>query len=66
MTKNIKGLKPVVIDGIAREGEVVNIVSVPKIGKSWMGGGLLLSIIMGLDWLYKFPTTPGNVLLIDN
>jgi hypothetical protein len=66
MSKNVKGMKPVVIDGLLRESEVANLVSVPKIGKSWMVGGLLLSVSTGRDWLQKHCTTAGNVLLIDN
>lgn len=55
-----------VIDGIGRMGETVNINADPKIGKSWMLYGLLLSIITGRDWLGYYPTTKGKVLLIDN
>lgn len=66
MSKKVKGMKPIVIDGLLRESEVANLVSVPKIGKSWMVGGLLLSVSTGKDWLHKHPTTAGNVLLIDN
>ncbi len=57
---------PVVVDGLFREGDVVNVVAAPKAGKSWLGYGLGLSIVTGRPWLNTFPTTQGRVLLIDN
>lgn len=55
-----------VVDGLFRAGEVANIVSVSKVGKSWLAYSLLLSIATGRDWLDRFPTRRGKVLLIDN
>jgi hypothetical protein len=59
-------LHPPVIDGLLREGETGNIVSYSKVGKSWLGYGLALSVIAGQTWLGRFPTCPGRVLLCDN
>lgn len=54
-----------VIDGLFRRGDVANIVAKSKVGKSWTGYGMALSVITGRDWL-GFPCRPGRVLLIDN
>jgi hypothetical protein len=59
-------LHPPVIDGLLRQGEVMNIISVSKIGKSWLLYTILLSIVSGESWLGRFATTRGRVLLIDN
>jgi len=59
-------LPPPVIDGLAREGETVNIIAPSKIGKSWLGYDLALSVITGNPWLDTFQTSRGRVLLIDN
>lgn len=56
--------KPVV-HGLFRSGETVNLIANPKVGKSWLGYHLALSIISGQEWL-GFSTRPGKVLLIDN
>jgi len=57
-------LRPFVIDGLLREGEVMNIVAGPKIGKSWLSLGLVLAVAAGTDWLVM-RTSRGRVLLID-
>jgi hypothetical protein len=59
-------LRPPVIDGLARQGEVVNIISNSKAGKSWFLHLLLHDFIAGREFLGRFATTPGKVLLIDN
>lgn len=59
-------LKPPIIDGLLRRGETANLISHSKVGKSWLAYGLAISIILGRDWLGRFATTPGRVLLIDN
>ena len=41
-------------------------VSVSKIGKSWLGYNLAISVVTGRTWLDRFPTTEGKVLLVDN
>jgi hypothetical protein len=59
-------MKPVVIKGLLRQGETCNIISVSKIGKSWLGYGLALSVIAGQKWLGQFETAQGQILLVDN
>jgi hypothetical protein len=59
-------LHPAVIDSLQRSRETMNIISVSKIGKSWLMYSLLLSIVTGRKWLDRFQTTHGRVLLIDN
>lgn len=58
-------LAEVVIDGLVRRGEVMNIISSTKVGKSWLVGGLMFCVSKGLPWLGR-KTKKGNVLLIDN
>jgi len=55
-----------IIEGILREQETLNVVSVSKVGKSWLMHSLVLSIATGRPWLGLFPTKKGRVLLIDN
>lgn len=59
-------LHPPIIDGLLRERETANIISVSKIGKSWLAYNLALCIVTGRPWLDRFATTRGRVLLIDN
>lgn len=59
-------LHPPVIDGLIRERETANIISVSKVGKSWLAYSLLLSVVTGRAWLERFQTTAGRCLLIDN
>ncbi len=58
-------LNPPVIHGLLREGETMNLIASPKIGKSWMASALAISVASGLDWL-GFPVEQGPVLHIDN
>ncbi|MDZ4849593.1 MAG: AAA family ATPase [Pirellulaceae bacterium] len=58
-------LRPVIVDGLLRRGEVCNIIASPKIGKSFLAGGLAWSVATGQPWL-GFDTVLGNVLIIDN
>jgi hypothetical protein len=58
-------LRPAVIQGLLRRGETMNIIAGPKVGKSWLVLGLLVSVARGEDWL-GFPTSKQNVLLLDN
>ncbi len=59
-------LQPPVVDGLFRQGETCNLISASKIGKSWLGYSLLLSVAAGRPWLGQFNTASGKVLLIDN
>lgn len=59
-------LKPVLVDGLLRRGETANFVSATKVGKSWSGYDLCLSVATGGAWCDRFKSTQGRVLLIDN
>jgi hypothetical protein len=58
--------KPPVLDGLMRQGETANVISVTKVGKSWMMYGLALCEITRRPWLDRFNTSGGRVLLVDN
>lgn len=55
-----------IIEGVLRREETLNIIAAPKMGKSWLGYGLGLSVVRGRHWLGQFQCRPGRVLLIDN
>jgi AAA domain/DnaB-like helicase N terminal domain len=55
-----------VVDGLLRERETANVVSVTKIGKSWLAYTLIFSIATGRPWLERFACARGRVLLVDN
>ncbi|MBS3822105.1 MAG: AAA family ATPase, partial [Phycisphaerae bacterium] len=59
------GLNPPVIHGMLREGETMNVIASPKMGKSWFVSTLATCIASGLDWL-GHSVEPGRVLHIDN
>ncbi len=60
-----KGLNPPIIHGLLREGETMNIIAAPKVGKSWLVNSLSIAIATGLDWL-GFKVEQGPVLVVDN
>jgi hypothetical protein len=59
-------LRPIIVDGVCREGETVNLIASPKIGKSLIATLLAYSVALGLKWLGRFDTSQGSVLIIDN
>jgi len=59
------GLNRPIIHELLREGETMNIIASPKVGKSWFVSHLAISIASGLDWL-GLTVEPGRVLHIDN
>ncbi len=59
-------LRQPIVHGLLRCGEIGNIVSVSKVGKSWLAAHLALCIITGRRFLNTFDCEPGRVLLIDN
>jgi len=65
LARNHPELRPPVIDGLLRQGEVANIIAKSKSAKSWTAYGLALSVIAGGEWLGRFACTAGRVLLID-
>ncbi|OHB60853.1 MAG: hypothetical protein A2Y12_10110 [Planctomycetes bacterium GWF2_42_9] len=62
---DFSGLNPPIIHGLLREGETMNIIAAPKVGKSWLVNSLSIAIATGLDWL-GFKVEQGPVLVIDN
>lgn len=66
LTTEFTKLRPPLIEGLLRSGEVMNIISAPKFGKSWLVLDLALSVASGTKWLGRYQTRPGKVLLIDN
>jgi hypothetical protein len=63
---NYPDLRQPVIHGLLRQGETMNIIAAPKIGKSWLVTDLALAIATGRPWLDTFQTNSGHVLIIDN
>jgi len=59
-------LRRPVIHGLLRQGETMNVISAPKIGKSWLVTDLALAVATGRPWLDMFETVQGDVLIIDN
>jgi hypothetical protein len=59
-------LRPPLIHGLLRSGEVMNLIAAPKMRKSWLVHACSLCVATGRPWLDKFQTEPGRVLLIDN
>ena len=57
--------RPVLIDGVLRRGEIMNIIAAPKTGKSWLLLQMLMAIATGGEWL-GYGCMAGRVLLIDN
>jgi hypothetical protein len=61
-----KTLRPVVIDGLLRESETMNIIAGSKVGKSWGVLDLVFAVATGKKWLETFACAKGPVLVIDN
>jgi hypothetical protein len=59
-------LRRPVIHGLLRQGETMNVISAPKIGKSWLVTDLALAVATGRPWLDTFACEAGDVLIIDN
>lgn len=66
LVESTTSLRPVVIDGLLREGESMNVIASPKTGKSWLTIDLALSVATGTPWLGRFGTSRGRVLVLDN
>ncbi len=58
-------MREVIIAGLARRGEVINIVASTKVGKSWLALMLAFSVATGREWFGR-QTKRGRVLLLDN
>lgn len=59
-------MRPAIIDGLFRSGEVVNVIASPKVGKSHLVGQLAWSIITGRDFVGFKVNRQGSILLVDN
>lgn len=59
-------LRRPVIHGLLREGETMNVIASPKVGKSWLVTDLALAVATGRTWLETFECEQGDVLLVDN
>ena len=59
--------RPSVIKGLLREGETMNLIADPKVGKSWLCYWLAMSVINGGYWLQpEWHCERGDVVLVDN
>jgi hypothetical protein len=59
-------LRDPVIHGLLRQGETMNLISAPKVGKSWLVNALALCLATGRPWLDTFQTERRKVLVLDN
>jgi hypothetical protein len=59
-------MRPVIVNGLLRSGEVMNLVAPPKIGKSWLALWLAMSVASGCEWLPGFEAETHRSLLVDN
>lgn len=66
LIRDFPQLRKPVIDGLLREGETMNVIASPKVGKSWLVTDLAIAVATGGTWLDQFICEPGNVLIIDN
>ncbi len=58
-------MRPVLINGLLRRGETMNIIAAPKTGKSWLAMNLAVAFATGTPW-FGFQCEKGKVLIIDN
>lgn len=66
LARRYPNLREPVIDEILRQGEIMNIIAPPKSGKSWLSLDLAIGVVTGTEWLGRFKTRPGRVLIVDN
>ena len=59
-------MRPFIIDGLLRQGETMNVISAPKIGKSWLSLMIALCVVTGRAIFGIYPVKRGKVLLLDN
>lgn len=65
LSDEFPNLGPPVIHGLLREGETLNVIAPPKVGKSWLVTDAGLCIATGRPWL-GCPVEAGKVLILDN
>jgi len=61
-----RSLRPAVIEGLVRRGEVMNIIAKSKVGKSWLTYNIAYSVALGFKLFDQFQCYQGKVLIIDN
>ena len=66
LAREFPKLREPLIDGLLRVGETMNVISAPKVGKSWIVCDLALAVAAGRPWLGQFATTQGVVWILDN
>ena len=66
LVKRYPKLREPIIDGALRAGEVMNLNSAAKSGKTWLAKGAGLCIAAGLPVVGKFQTRAVPVLYVDN
>lgn len=59
-------MRPPIIDGLLRRGEIMNVISAPKTYKSIMVMNMVMSIISGGRFMDRFQCAKGRCLVIDN
>jgi len=64
--RDFPSLRPYILHGLLREGETLNCIAAPKLGKSWLALNAGLCVVTGKRFLGTFGTTPGRVLIVDN
>ena len=65
LSRTFPNLRRPIIHGLLRSGETMNIISAPKVGKSWLVTALAINASRGEPWL-GYPCAKSKVLLIDN
>lgn len=65
LVESCPSLRPPIIDGLLREGEVMNVIASPKTGKSWLILGWAKAISEGQAFL-NLRTHQRRVLILDN
>lgn len=58
-------MRPFVVDGLLRRGEICNFIGASKTGKTWMLYHLIAALASGSAWLGR-QCTQSRVLLVDN
>jgi len=59
-------LRPPIIDGLLREGEIMNVIGAAKGCKSWLAHSIAVSVATGVKWLDRFQCHARRVLYVDN
>lgn len=65
LVREFPELRPVIIDGLLRIGETMNVIAAPKVGKSHLVHDLAMSVAAGRPWM-GFDVVQGPVLILDN